>query len=289
MVRWLAIGPTPGQAAGEARTPAPEDSSYLKGIVLCVGLTDTRESALAIGEFGLACLRKIPNIGAVSQKWDSPACKRWARWRTRKRSTQLTKLRTKVKNSVARRLIEKSLSMVAERAGMTVDELEDVSIPQYPLDVNGALEVKVRRLQKATVRLIEDGRVVVLWGKRGRLKRIKAVPAHARRSRAKESSRDRGFGERPRAIVCGAARAGWKASFLGTRRIPLTHWRRYYIDHPLLGFLGRKLIWVFSNNQGWERSGLWSDGELRDSSNKLVDLIRAEKVQLWHPLSYSAA
>jgi hypothetical protein len=284
MVRWLALGPTPGQAT-ETRTPA-EDSAYQKGIVLCVGLTDTRESALAIGEFGLTCLRKIPNIGAVSQKVGFACVQALGTMENKEAITQLTKLRTKVKYSVARRLIEKSLSMVAERAGMTVDELEDVSIPQYPLDINGALEVKVGDC-KATVRLIEDGRVVVLW-ENAEGKRIKAPPSQARKAAPKKI----------RAIAAlvkdleqsyAVQRARLEGSFLGTRRIPLTHWRRYYIDHPLLGFLGRKLVWVFSNNQGWERSGLWSDGELRDSSNKLVDLVRAEKVRLWHPLSYSAA
>jgi hypothetical protein len=34
-----------------------------------------------------------------------------------------------------------------------------------------------------------------------------------------------------------------------TRAIPVSHWRQYFIDHPLLGFLGRKLIGVFSNDQ----------------------------------------
>jgi len=191
-----------------------------------------------------------------------------------------------VKYSVARRLIEKSLHLVAERAGMTVDELEDVSIPQYPLDMNGALEVTVADC-KATVRLVEDGRVVVLW-QNAEGKRVKAAPAHARKVAPKKI----------RAIAAltrdlegsySVQRSRLETSFLGTRRFPLTHWRRYYMDHPLLGFLGRKLIWVFSNSQGWERSGLWSDGEIRDSSNKLVDLARAEKVRLWHPLSYSAA
>ena len=148
------------------------------------------------------------------------------------------------------------------------------------------MEVKVGDC-KATIRLIEDGRVVVLW-ENAEGKRIKAAPSHARKAAPKKI----------RAIAAlvkdleqsySVQRARLEGSFLGTRRIPLTHWRRYYIDHPLLGFLGRKLVWVFSNNQGWERSGMWSDGELRDSSNKLVDLIRAEKVRLWHPLSYSAA
>ena len=147
--------------------------------MLCVGLTDTRESAMAIGEFGLACLRKVPNLGAVSQKVGFACVQALGTMENKEAITQLTRLRTKVKYSVARRLIEKSLQLVAERAGMTVDELEDVSIPQYPLDINGALEVTVGDC-KATIRLVEDGRVVVLW-QNAEGKRVKAAPAHARK------------------------------------------------------------------------------------------------------------
>src|SRR4029077_17369105 len=95
MVRRWALGPTPGQAP-EVRTPA-EDSAYQKGIVLCVGLTDTRESALASGDFGLACLRKIPNIGAVSQKVGFACVQALGTMENKEAITQLTKLRTKVK------------------------------------------------------------------------------------------------------------------------------------------------------------------------------------------------
>ncbi|HEY1925568.1 MAG TPA: DUF4132 domain-containing protein [Candidatus Acidoferrum sp.] len=284
MMRWLALGPTPGQPS-DARSPT-EDSAYQKGVVLCVGLTDTRESAMAIGEFGLACLRKVPNLGAVSQKVGFACVQALGMMENKEAISQLTRMRSKVKYSVARRLIEKSLHLVAERAGMTVDELEDVSIPQYPLDITGALEVAVADC-KATVRLVEDGRVVVLW-QNAEGKRVKAAPAHARKVSPKKI---RAIAALTRDLEGSYSlqRSRLETSFLGTRRFPLTHWRRYYVDHPLLGFLGRKLLWVFSNSQGWERSGLWSDGEIRDSSNKMVDLARAEKVRLWHPLSYSAA
>ena len=64
--RWLALGPTPGQPAG-ARSPI-EDSSYQKGVVWCAALCGGPERARAIGDFAIACLRKIPMLGAVSQK-----------------------------------------------------------------------------------------------------------------------------------------------------------------------------------------------------------------------------
>jgi hypothetical protein len=78
MQRWLALGPTPNQPR-EAISPI-EDSAYQKGVIWCLGLRGERETAQAIADFTLACLRKIPMIGAVSQKVGFAGVQTLARW-----------------------------------------------------------------------------------------------------------------------------------------------------------------------------------------------------------------
>jgi hypothetical protein len=284
MLRWLALGPTPGQPP-EARSPV-EDSSYQKGIVLCVGLSETSQAATAIGDFGIACLRKVPLLGAVSQKVGFACIQALGGMQCKEAVSQLTRIRAKVKYSTARRLIEKSLLLAAERSGVTVGELEDISVPRYPLDAAGIAETQIGDCV-AAVRLCEDGRVVTTW-RNVSGKPLKSVPAHIRKS----------FPKKVRLVTtlakeieqsCYSQRVRVESFLLSPRDIPLAHWRRYFVDHPLLGFLGRKLIWVFSDGQGWERAGIWTDGEVRDSGGKLANLARAMTVRLWHPLSYSAA
>jgi hypothetical protein len=284
MLRWLALGPTPGQPP-EARSPI-EDTSYQKGVILCVGLSETSQAAIAIADFALACLRKVPFVGAVSQKVGFACIQALGGMQCKEAVSQLTRLRAKVKYSTARRLIEKSLLLAAERAGVSVGELEDSSVSKYPLDPQGIAETRIGDCV-AAVRLCEDGRVVTTWhNAAGKL--LKSAPSHLRKS----------FPKKVRLVALLAKeieqsyysqRARVESSFLVPRDVPLAHWRHYFVDHPLLGFLGRKLIWVFSDAQGWERAGIWSDGDIRDSGGKLVNLARATQVRLWHPLSYSAA
>jgi hypothetical protein len=198
----------------------------------------------------------------------------------------LTRLRARIKYSTARRLIEKSLHLAAERNGLTVGELEDLSVPRYPLDLQGIAETKIGDCV-AAIRLCEDGRIVTIWNNAaGKL--LKSVPAHIRKA----------FPKKVRLITSLAKeieqsyysqRARVESAFLSPRDIPLAHWQRYFVDHPLLGFLGRKLIWVFSDAQGWERAGIWTENGVRDSGGKMVNLARAKRVRLWHPLSYSAS
>jgi hypothetical protein len=284
LLRWLALGPTPGQPS-EARSPI-EDSSYQKGVVLCVALNDTAQTAVAIGDFGIVCLRKIPLLGAVSQKVGFACIQALGTMQCKEAVSQLTRLRAKIKYSTARRLIEKSLNFAAQRNGLTVGELEDISVTRYPLDPQGIAEVGIGD-SLAAVRLCEDGRVVVTWHSAGG-KPLKSAPSHIRKAFPKKVRLVAALAKEVEQAYF-AQQARIESCYLSPRDIPVEHWRRYFIDHPLLGFLGRKLIWVFSDAQGWERAGIWFDGEVRDSGGKLVNLARAEKVRLWHPLSYSAA
>jgi uncharacterized protein YbaP (TraB family) len=67
-----------------------------------------------------------------------------------------------IRNRWATRLIEKSLRQAAERSGLTVQELEDMSVRTYELDALGRAEMQIADA-KATVQLREDGRVATIW------------------------------------------------------------------------------------------------------------------------------
>jgi uncharacterized protein DUF4132 len=283
MLRWLALGPTPGQPS-EARSPI-EDSSYQKGVVWCLAERNDRETAVAVADFGIACLRKIQLLGAVSQKVGFSCVQALGAMDCSEAVAQLTRLRAKVKYTVARRLIEKSLRQAAERSGLTVQALEDISVDRYGLDAEGKAEIEIGDA-KAVVRLAEDGKVGVAWfNADGKL--AKSAPSHVKKAFPKEV---RGVASLAKELEQAyfAQRTRLESSFLLPGGMPLAHWRQYFIDHPLLGFLGRRLIWVFRNEQGWERSGVWSRQGVIDSSGNAVDLTSAQTVRLWHPLASEA-
>ncbi|HET6179187.1 MAG TPA: DUF4132 domain-containing protein [Candidatus Sulfotelmatobacter sp.] len=293
LVRWLALGPTPGQPA-EARSPI-EDSACQKGAVWCLGLGHDPEAATAIADFGIACLRKIRMMGAVSQKVGFACVQALGTMQCSEAVGQLSRLRAKVKYSVARRLMEKSLRQAAERTGMTIDDLEDSCVDHYGLDGEGKTEINIGDA-RAAVQLNDEGRVAVAWyNADGKL--VKSAPSHIKKAFAKEvKSVSSLIKELEQAYS--AQRFRLESSFASPRTMPLAHWRKYFIEHPLLSFLGRRLIWVFRNAQGWEASGLWLDeeafavkphtGNISDSAGKVVDLSAAETVSLWHPLSSEA-
>ncbi len=278
--RWLVLGPTPGQPA-EARSPI-EDSAYQKGVVWCLALSGRPEAASAIGDFAMACFRKIPLLGAVSQKVGFACVQALGFMDCHQAVSQLARLRARIKYSVAQRLIQKCLGQAAERSGLTVDELEDLAVPSYSLASGGKAELTVGDAT-ATVGLSHEGRITAIW-RNADGKLMKAVPPYIRKT----------FGKEVKSVAAlvkeleqayQAQRYRLESFFISGRTMSPSHWRQYFIDHPLLGLLGRKLIWVFSNEQGWETAGLYSDGEVRGSNGEVVDLLPAARVRLWHPLS----
>lgn len=283
--QWLGLGPTPGQPA-EARSPI-EDSAYQKGMVWALALSNNPAAALVIADFGIGCLRKIRMLGAVSQKVGFACVQALGTMECNEAIAQLSRLRTKVKYSVARRLIEKSLRQAAERAGITTEDLEDSCVQDFDLDSAGKIEIALGD-SKAQVRLSEDGRVAMCWyNADGKL--VKSAPAHVRKALAKEVKAASSLAKELEQAYS-AQRSRLEASLASPRVISIERWRKHFLDHPLLGFLGRRLIWVFRNTDGWEASGLWSNAKpseyaMRDPSGALVDLSRAQAVRLWHPLS----
>jgi len=284
MLRWLALGPTPGQPP-EATSPI-EDSSYQKGVVWCLAQRNDSEAARAVADFGIACLRKIPMLGAVSQKVGFACAQALGAMECSEAVAQLTRLRAKVKYNVARRLIEKSLQQAAERSGLTVQELEDISVGHYGLGAQGKAETAIGDA-KAIVHLGEDGHVGVAWHSADG-KPAKAAPSHIKKTFPKEVRSVASLAKELEQIYL-AQRTRLESSFLLPRGMPVAHWRQYFVEHPLLGFLGRRLIWIFRNDEGSERSGIWSGKEVIDSSGNPVDFGAAQAVRLWHPLASDPA
>jgi hypothetical protein len=290
LLRWLDLGPTPGQPS-EARSPI-EDSPYQKGVVWCLGLKPDSASAVAIANFGIACLRKVPNLGAVSQKVGFACVQALGAMECSEAVAQLSRLRAKVKYAVARRLIEKSLRPAADRAGMTMEDLEDSCVDLFGLDEEGKTSVIIGDAE-ATNRLNDEGSVSVAW-RNADGKLVKSAPSHIKKA----------FPHQVKSVATlakgieqtyAAQRIRLEASLASRRSMSLAHWRKHFVEHPLLGMLGRRLIWIFRNADGWENSGIWlkdktnAAGTICDSAGAAVDVARAETVSLWHPLSSNEA
>jgi hypothetical protein len=146
---WLAIGPT---AEFTLRTVPEQEAEFQKGLVWAIATSGDTTLCPALADFALACFRKISGLGAVSQKIGNACVNALATMPGLDPVAQLSRLATKVKYDVGRRLIEKALTDAAARNNVSREDLEAMSVPSgedlSPKDLKALLSAQRSRLER---------------------------------------------------------------------------------------------------------------------------------------------
>lgn len=184
--------------------------------------------------------------------------------------SQLALLKIKVKFGTAQKGIEKALNAAAEKAGITSEELEEMSVPTYGLTEVGmsradfgefAAELLVTGTSAAEIRwLSADG------------KPQKSVPKSVKETYAEELK------ELNQAVkdikkMLPAQRDRIENLYLEQKTWDFKTWRERYLEHPLIGTLVRRLIWRFDEMT----TAIWLDGKLVDSGGNEMNFSTIRK------------
>ena len=183
----------------------------------------------------------------------------------------LARLRTRLRDRGALKLIAAAIEAAANSAGMTVDTLEDLAVPTGGLDADGTRREVFGDEGSATLTLDgKTGRTRLEWfGADGEPR--KAVPAGVKREFAAEvKALKAAEAEVASAMSAQAARLD---GFLAAERVwPLSVWRERYEQHPVLGNLARRLIWTVNGVAALPGAAAFA-GAADDA-----------EVRLWHPI-----
>lgn len=276
----------------------PHHAEILKG--LCWVAAGLSGDALAgsVGRTALACFKKIPGEGMRQQKVGNAAVYALGQIPGRASLGQLAMLRIKVKYGQALKQIEKALDAAAEREGLPRDEIEEIAVPSYGLDAVGlgtetigdfTAEVRVGGPKGATHAELS---FVTAAGKR-----LKSVPAAVKKDHADELKELKASLKDLQKMLP-AQRDRLDALFVANRTWSYDAWRERYLDHPLVGVLARRMIWVFDDGKdkvaaAWLAEGFTPDNEIPPHADGR--LVRADGtafepdpdttiVSLWHPV-----
>jgi hypothetical protein len=245
-----------------------------------LNLVDRPEATSAIADFGILCLRKIPNIGAVSHRAGNACIAALASCCGQDAVPQLVRMRAAVKYRVARQMIEKGLQQAAEKAGLSQEALEDSCVPDFGLEALGEMSTQLGEY-RATIRITGSTEVKLLWID-GKGKALKSVPAEIKRAHAvhlKQLNKTRKDMEK----MLSAQRTRLEDMLATCRPLTLNSWKENFIHHPLLSDMCRRLIWKFEGAAG-SSLGIWHDSRVIEWNNQPVELLPEMKVRLWHPM-----
>ena len=266
--RW---GPDPNLLIDDA------NADVLKGLVWCTSLCDAPEVARAVATLALSAYRKVPGIGPRATKVGNACVWALGEMPGDTALAALAGLKVRVKFRTAQKGIEKALDAVAERAGMTRAELDELGVPAYGLE-----EVGLRREQLGEVRAelaVVGSRTELRWF-RADGKQQKSVPKSVREEHADELKELRRAAKDIEQMLS-AQRERLDAMFLARKSWTFAQWRERYLDHPLVGTLARRLVWGFGEAPVL---GIWRDDRLVDVRGGRLAPDDDVPVSLWHPL-----
>ncbi|MCK5940453.1 MAG: DUF4132 domain-containing protein, partial [Planctomycetes bacterium] len=263
------------------------NADLLKGLVWCIAELDepAETVAAALSHAAIFAYRKVPGMGIRNVALGN-ACV-WALGQMPGMTGigQLALLRVRVRFLTAQKGIDKALAATAERVGVAAEELEEIGVPDYGLQQVGLRE---ERLGTFVARLLVTGTASAeLQWIRPDGKQQKSVPKAIKDEHADALAELKATAKEMQRMLP-AQRDRIDNLFLSRTSWPIGVWRERYRDHPLVGTLARRLVWVIEGG-GTERAampigGAWcgADGEpIAAPSERAV-------VRLWHPIESPA-
>lgn len=257
------------------------NADALKGLAWCCGLREDADIAGSLSTLAVSAYKKVPGIGPRATRIGNACVHALGQMPGEAALSALAILKVRVKFGTAQKGINKALDAVAERAGLTRDELEELGIPAYGLDPVGIRnevfgDVRAELIVSSAVKT--ELRWINAAGKPQ-----KSVPRVVKEEYADDLKELKRAAKDIEKMLT-AQRERFDNLFLSQRVWRYSQWRERYLDHPLVGTLARRLVWEFSTGARNEK-GIWSDGSIVDAAGRTLDWLDEDaEVRIWHPV-----
>jgi uncharacterized protein DUF4132 len=284
LLQWFPLTDKPRAAPANRydniQTLLPVNADILKGLVWLCSKSDDPEIGRALAALAISAYKKIPGPGPRAGKVGNACFWALGNMPGSDAVAQLSILKLKVKTNTAQKLIANALEITAKRMGMTADEIEEMSVPTYGLE-----EVGLRRDDFGEIisELRLDGsELEPVWVRKdGR--RLSSAPK-AVKEKYPEELKEIAQAIKDIRKMLPAQRDRIDNLYLMQKKWTFASWQTRYLNHPLIGTIARRLIWMFSTDDK-TTSGIWFDGQIVGRDNRrLASLDNSTTVELWHPI-----
>ncbi|WBB94331.1 DUF4132 domain-containing protein [Verrucosispora sp. WMMC514] len=269
--RWLASASRVPHAP-----PSSVNADLLRGLLWLVERTGPApEQVRRIGGLVEAMLRRLPGVGPACPKVANAAVGVLGRLDGEPALAQLARLSARVTFKGTRKEIDKALDARAAALGIGRDEIEELAVPDYGLTGVGRHDVPLGGC-RAELSIVSTGAALTWFTEAGR--QVKSPPASVRRDHAAELANLKSLAKEISGMLT-AQVARLDRLFLAQRTWTLAQWRQRYLDHPLVGTLARRLLWLVDGVPCG-----WADGALRTVDDTAVVVGDDAEVRIWHPI-----
>ncbi len=258
------------------------NNTVAKGLVWTWLPVQDKAGLELIGQLAVRAFKKIPQVGAAATAVGNACFFVLANAKGLEGLALLSRLRVKIKQNSAKKLIDKYLDQQSEARGTTRQELEEMAISDYGL-VDGE---QVFDFEDYQLRLLITGvgKTQLSWIKPdGKLQ--KSVPAFVKQqARWKKKLQQVKATNKSIQQAISLERDKLDRSYLENRSWTFARFQELFIEHGLLSYLGKRLIWTFA----WADqsiNAIWREGQWWDATGQQVEGVEdSTAVRLWHPV-----
>ncbi len=260
------------------------NTRVLKGLLWLAGRFDDNDMSRTLRQVASVMFKKVYGIGMRNAKIANAAVYSLSQMPGTTGLKEIIVLRTATKYNPALVHINRVFTQLAKARDVSVEELETLAVPDYGLSDIGRYQSQLGEFT-ALLSLIGVGKTQLLWQKGEKLQ--KTVPAALKKTEAeaikvlKGMAKDIQVGSRAHAQRL-------EQFYLRKQTLTLAEWQEQYINHYLLGFLARRLIWRLDSGKQ-QQDVFYLDGDYLDKQGQAVSLPKNAKVSLWHPSLSPAA
>lgn len=253
----------------------------LKGLTWCCAYFESDDIAKAVNRLAITAYKKVAGIGPRATRVGNACVYVLGEMPGMVGVYQLALLKVRVNFRTALKGIEKSLAIAGERVGMSVDELEEIGVPAYGLTEVGKLTESLGDFT-AVLKITGTTSTELGWIKADG-KSQKSVPKAVKENFAEELKELKTAAKDIQKMLP-AQRQRLDNLFLQQREWTYSDWKQNYLDHPLVGYLARRLIWSISNAEQ-QTLAIWHDNILVNVKGDALDINQdGTTVSLWHPI-----
>ncbi len=257
----------------------------LKGIFWSAGLFGEEQLAAKTEAIALLCYRRIRGYGSICSKLANGCLVALSMLTPDKAMARLSTFKHKIKSKNTQKLIGKLVTQIATEAGIKEEVLEEIAIDNYGLD-HERKSIFLLGNSKAVFELDQTGRVGSYWIKSdGKIQ--KSVPAIVKRDFPDEL---KSFKEQIASIrsALPIQKQRIEKLYFEEREWDFNHWFKYYIDHPFVSIVAKRLIWEFVKD-GQQAAAIYYNNTFVNNKNQEIKWIGDGcKVRLWHPIHHKS-
>lgn len=255
------------------------NAQTIKGLLWMLSAMGEESLDPIVEKLVVRSFKKIPGIGPPSASVGNAGIYAAASRNSLSGVAMLNRIRSKVAQRNTKKLIGKYINSTATELAISVEDLEDFSIPDFGL-IDGQKEIAFNDY-KARISIPQMGKVLTEWVKPdGKLQ--KTIPSFIRKDFPDELKAMRAeIKLMPKSLSIQRDRLD--RGYISKRVLPYEHFEKYYLNHGLMSYLTKRLIWVFENGKE-SANAIYRDGKWMTIEDKVVVNAGKSTVRLWHPL-----